>query len=85
MKGSQIMEMPDLANMSQQDKIKLGSAIGGLLIALVLIYWFGIRTPSPTAAAPADLQPAPAVAVPGGPPPAGNRRVAPDLANPKGK
>lgn len=77
------MEMPDFANLTAQEKTKLGVAVGMLVVALFLIYWFGIRTPAP--ATTADVPPAPVdgSVTPDGPPPAANRRVDPSLL--KGK
>lgn len=42
------MDMPDFANLTQQEKIKLGTAAGLLVVALFLIYWFGLRSPRPS-------------------------------------
>lgn len=64
------MEMPDWGNMSQQEKMKLGIAGGLLVLALVLIYWFGIRNPK-------GDEPTPPPATEEAP--AANRRVSPEL------
>jgi hypothetical protein len=37
----------DLKNLSNADKIKLGAAALGIVIALGLVYWFGIRSNDP--------------------------------------
>ena len=66
--------------MTDKDKIKLGIAGGILLVALVIIYWFGIRKPPETPTSSTGT-PAPVAASndPNAPPPASNRRVGSDV------
>lgn len=72
-----MMNLSDLSDLSDKDKIKLGVAGGLLLLALILIYWFGIRTPPATNIAE---QPPASVDGADGSAPAGNRRISPELA-----
>jgi len=68
------MRLSELKYMSDTDKIKVAVAGGLLLIAFFLIYWFGIRSPSP--ALDTTLTPASEVNSPDGPR-APNRGMAP--------
>ena len=68
--------MLDMSQMSDAEKKKLGLAVGLLVVALGLIYWFGFRSSGPDTTPIAD-QAAPLTATEGGPPPAANRRLPP--------